>query len=157
MSESSDSEDYTFQTDTASNETQEAIDTVVGSLLGTAAGLLIILITRDYGIVVSSTIISGLFGMYKLFRVQNWTSKYGYIRRSSDNIINTFMPSRTSKNIESPVLISKIECTDADTQKKWEEDFPKKDVLTMIQDENQTVTLKIRFKNGNIKVVKINA
>ena len=157
MSDSSDSEDYTFQTDTASNETQEAIDTVVGSLLGTAAGLLIILITRDYGIVVSSTIISGLFGMYKLFRIQNWTSKYGYVRRSSDNIINMIIPSRNSKNMESPVLLSKIECTDADTQKRWEQNFPEKDVMTMIQDEDQIVTLKIRFKNGNVKVVKINA
>lgn len=152
MSESSDSEYTTCET----NNTQEAIDTVVGSLLGAAGGLLIVLITRDYGIVVSSTLLSGLLGMYKLFRIKNWTSKYGYIRRSSDNIMNMFVPD-DSKKIDSPILLSKIESSDGDTQKRWERDFPEKDIVTMIQDEDNPVTIKIRFKNGNVKVVKINA
>ena len=58
---------------------------------------------------------------------------------------------------ESPVLMSKIESSNTETKEKWEKNFPCDDIMTMIQDEDNPVTLKIRFKNGSVKVVKINA
>lgn len=152
-------EDFSFETVSLSEESGKMIDRVINTLMVSACGLLLILITRDYGIVTSSTIFSGcysFYGFYTFFKTKSLSSTYGYLRRSSDNILNIISPPLPEKP-ESPVLMAKIECADTNSKQKWEENFPCEDIITMIQDEDNPVTLKIRFKNGSVKVVKINA
>tara|TARA_B100001094_G_scaffold295890_1_gene317612 strand:+ start:11683 stop:12165 length:483 start_codon:yes stop_codon:yes gene_type:complete len=149
-------EDFSFETVSLSEESGKMVDRVINTLMVSACGLLLILITRDYGIVTSSTIFSGCYGFYTFFRTKSLSSTYGYLRRSSDNILNMITPTLPEKP-ESPVLMSKIESSNTETKEKWEKNFPCDDIMTMIQDEDNPVTLKIRFKNGCVKVVKINA
>ncbi len=156
MSDDLSDEDFSFDAVQLSEETDKTVNTSVNSLAACACGLLFILITRDYGIVTSSTIFSGCYSFYSFFKIKSLSSTYGYLRRSSDNILNMISPTSPEKP-ESPVLMSKIESSNTETKEKWEKNFPCDDIMTMIQDEDNPVTLKIRFKNGSIKVVKINA
>ena len=156
MSDELSDEDFSFDAVQISEESDKIVNTTVNSLSACACALLFILITRDHGIVTSSTIFSGCYGFYTFFRTKSLSSTYGYLRRSSDNILNMITPTLPEKP-ESPVLMSKIESSNTETKEKWEKNFPCDDIMTMIQDEDNPVTIKIRFKNGGVKVVKINA
>ena len=142
-----------------SKEPKEVADTVIYCLGGMAASLLFALVTRDFGIQVSGTLFSSCIGCRMMWsNKKKLISNYGYFRRSSDNLMNAFLPNSAQKEVSvNPVLMVKVESPDEQAKNKWTTDFPDKDLISMIQEENEEVNLKIRFKNGAVKVVKINA
>jgi len=147
------SEDEEIYEDPQAWEPTNAVIKAFGTL---GLGLLSLLITRDYGpkpvITLSVAICS-----YSLF-YRNFSKYYGIFRQRTSMILSTVDSMGEIAGIDAPIIACRWESEDGSAGEIWTvENIKQNGVIKLLREEDRVGKLYLRFDNGSIRKISVNA